>query len=83
MDQLEQTSQKYYKERDEKKKLENKIQALNSNLERYKNDSNNFNHNANKSNNINLDDIDIEKTPQFISALEKRQNALLKEFDNK
>ena len=83
MDQLEQTSQKYYKERDEKKKLENKIQALNSNLEKYKNDSNNFNHNANKSNNINLDDIDIEKTPQFISALEKRQNALLKEFDNK
>ena len=83
MDQLEQTSQKYYKERDEKKKLENKIQALNSNLEKYKNDSNNFNLNANKSNNINLDDIDIEKTPQFISALEKRQNALLKEFDNK
>ena len=76
MEQLEQTSQMYYKERDEKKKLENKIQTMNSNLEKYKNDSN-------KENSINLNEIDIEKTPQFISALEKRQNALLKEFDNK
>ena len=77
MTQLEQTSQMYYKERDEKKKLENKLQTMNSNLEKYKNDSNNINHNDN------LNDIDIEKTPQFISALEKRQNALLKEFDKK
>ena len=83
MEQLEQTSQKYYKERDEKKKLENKIQEMNNNLEKYKNQSNNFNQNINNENNINLNGIDIENTPQFISALEKRQNALLKEFDNK
>ena len=61
--QLEETSQKYYKERDEKKMLENKIDIL-------------------KKNNIN-NNIQIEKTPQFISAIEQKQKDLLKEFDSK
>ena len=65
---LEETSQLYYKERDEKKKLENKIEIINKDFEIYKNNFNN---------------LEIEKTPQFISAIEKRQNSLLKEFDNK
>ena len=64
----EETSQLYYKERDEKKKLENKIEIINKDFEIYKNNFNN---------------LEIEKTPQFISAIEKRQNSLLKEFDNK
>ena len=70
INQLEQTSQMYYKERDEKKKLENKIEMLNKDYENYKN-------------NNNVNNIQIEKTPEFISALEERQNTLLKEFDNK
>ena len=67
MNQLEQTSQMYYKERDEKKNLENKIEIINKDFEKYKNNNN----------------IQIEKTPQFISAIEEKQNSLLKEFDNK
>ena len=66
--QLEETSQLYYRERDEKKKLENKIEILNKDFEKYKKNFNN---------------IDIEQTPQFISVLEKKQNSLLKEFDHK
>jgi hypothetical protein len=54
---------------------------MNNNLEKYKNESNNFNQNINNENNINLNSIYIEKTPQFISALEKRKNSLLKELD--
>jgi len=69
MKQLDQTSQMYFKERDEKKKLENKIEILNNNFEQYKNNYKN--------------NIEIEKTPEFISALEKKQNSLLKEFDIK
>ena len=69
MKQLDQTSQMYFKERDEKKKLENKIEILNNNFEQYKNNYKNS--------------IEIEKTPEFISALEKKQNSLLKEFDIK
>ena len=76
MKQLEETSQKYFKERDEKKKLENKIEIINKDYEEYKNN------NKNKNNN-NINNIQIEKTPQFISAIEERQNTLLKEFDNK
>ena len=68
MKQLDQTSQIYFKERDEKK-LENKIEILNNNFEQYKNNYKN--------------NIEIEKTPEFISALEKKQNSLLKEFDIK
>ena len=49
--------------------MENKIDMINKNYENYKN---NYSKN-----------IQIEKTPQFISALEEKQNALLKEFDNK
>ena len=69
LNQLEQTSRMYYKERDEKKMLENKIEIINKDLEKYKKNC--------------IKNIQIEKTPQFISALEKKQNSLLKEFDNK
>ena len=58
--QLEETSQMFYKEREENKKLENKIDIMNKN-----------------------NNIKIEKTPQFISAIEEKQKSLLKEFDNK
>ena len=56
INQLEQTSQMYYKERDEKKKLENKIEMLNKDYENYKN-------------NNNVNNIQIKKTPEFIYAL--------------
>ena len=66
--QLEITSQNYLKEKEEKKKLEKKLETMKKDV--------NLNVNT-------KDNLEIEKTPQFKSALEQKQEILLKEFDNK